>query len=213
MKKTLIYVFLAAGLLLCGCAQRQVALFNGKNLDGWRAFTPDNVAPETIWSVSDGVLRCKGQPSGYLRTVNVYSNYTLFVQWRWTDKPTNSGVLLHTAGEDKIWPLCIEAQLMHENAGDFVTIQNGSQITVNGMVHQPPADRIYQIVAKQKPSSEKPVGQWNTYKIVCQNNTIDLYVNGVHQNRAVEVTPSSGAICLQSEGSPIEFRDLYLIPF
>ncbi len=102
MKKTLIRVFLAVGLLLCGCAQRKVALFNGKNLDGWRAFTPDNVAPETIWSVSDGVLRCKGQPSGYLRTVDAYSNYTLFVQWRWTEKPTNSGVLLHTAGEDKI---------------------------------------------------------------------------------------------------------------
>ncbi len=102
---------------------------------------------------------------------------------------------------------------MHEHAGDFVTIQNGSQITVNGTVHRPPADRIYQIVAKQKPSSEKPASQWNTYKIICQNNTIDLYVNGVHQNLAVDVTPSSGAICLQSEGSPIEFRDLYLIPF
>ncbi len=212
-KKISICVFAVTGLFLCGCASQRVELFNGKNLDGWRAFTPDGIAPEAIWSVNDGVLQCKGQPHGYLRTVDEYRNYTLFVQWRWTDKPTNSGVLLHTTGEDKIWPLCIEAQLMHEHAGDFVTIQNGSQITVDGTVHQPPADRIYQIVAKQKPSSENPAGQWNTYKIVCRSNTVDLYVNGVHQNSAVDVTPECGSICLQSEGLPIEFRSIYLIPF
>lgn len=202
---------LAAGLMLTGCTQR-VALFNGQNLDGWRPFLPDDsVAAADVWSVKEGVLRCEGTPNGYLRTVGSYSNYTLHLEWRWPETPTNSGVLLHTTGEDKIWPQCIEAQLQNLSAGDFVTIQPGSTVTVNGVAYQPEGS-IFKIIPKRLPTSEKFQGRWNRYKIVCRDNTIDLYVNGVHQNSAVDVQPSEGAICLQSEGSPIEFRNIYLIP-
>jgi hypothetical protein len=215
MKTQWICLIAAAILVPCltGCGQK-IALFNGQNLDGWKFYLSDSsVAPEKVWSVNDGILHCKGVPAGYIRTAQSYSNYTLSLQWRWTDKPTNSGVMLHAVGEDKLWPLCIEAQLMNQNAGDLVTIQKGSVITVGGKTYQRPEDRIYEIVAKQRPSSEKPIGQWNTYKIVCKGNTINLYVNGVHQNSAIGVSPSAGAICLQSEGSPIEFRNICLIPF
>jgi len=203
---------LAAALVMGGCTQR-VALFNGENLDGWKTYVQDDAAePEAVWSVHDGVLHCKGTPTGYIRTVESYSDYILELEWRWPEEPTNSGVLLHTIGEDKIWPQCIEAQLKHQNAGDLVTIQPGSIITVNGVRYQPEGESIFKIVPKKDSSSENPVGQWNHYKIVCKGETIDLYVNGVHQNRAFNVWPSAGAICLQSEGSPIEFRNIVLTP-
>ena len=59
-----------------------------------------------MWSVESGVINCKGKPNGYLRTAKEYLNYKLHVEWRWVSEPTNSGILLHTKGVDKIWPLC-----------------------------------------------------------------------------------------------------------
>ena len=170
-----------------------------------------SVDPAAVWSVKDGVLRCQGNPFGYIRTVETYSDYILELEWRWPETPTNSGVLLHTVGDDKIWPQCVEAQLKHLSAGDFVAIQPGSSVTVNGIVYQPEGS-IFKSVPKRLPTSEKFNGQWNRYKIVCRADTINLYVNGVLQNSAVDVRPAAGAICLQSEGSPIEFRNIMLTP-
>ena len=203
---------MAMVLMLGGCTQR-IALFNGENLDGWKTYVQDGAAdPAQVWSVQDGVLRCEGKPFGYIRTVESYSDYSLELEWRWPDEPTNSGVLLHTLGEDKIWPQCIEAQLKHENAGDFVTIQPGSTVVVNGVRYQSEGESIFNVVPKRHSSSEHAPGQWNRYRIICTGGRIDLYVNGVHQNTAFNVWPSSGAICLQSEGSPIEFRNIVLTP-
>ncbi|MHC4233413.1 MAG: 3-keto-disaccharide hydrolase, partial [Planctomycetota bacterium] len=55
-------------------------------------------------------------------------------------------------------------------------------------------------------------GEWNSYDILCKDNTIQLTVNGILQNTATESTLVAGAICLQSEGSPIEFRNIKLTP-
>ena len=201
---------LAAGLMLAGCTQ-SVVLFNGQNLNGWTTYVQDEtVDPAAIWSVRDGVLRCEGQPFGYIRTVESYSNYVLELEWRWPEEPTNSGVLLHAVGPDKIWPQCIEAQLRHERAGDIVTIQPGSTVTVNCVRYQPEGDSIFNRAPRPQSSSEYEPGRWNHYKIVCRGEQLDIYVNGVHQNSATDVWPSAGAIGLQSEGSPIEFRNIQL---
>jgi hypothetical protein len=202
---------LVIGLMLAGCAQK-IALFNGQNLDGWKPCLQDNsVDAAKVWSVKDNVLRCEGKPNGYLRTVESYSDYTLHVEWRWPEKTANSGVLLHITGEDKLWPQCIEAQLKHLSAGDLVTIQKGSRITVNGVLNQP-ENTSSKVIPKQLPSSEKPAGQWNCYDIVCKNGNIDVSVNGIRQNGGTGALPPAGNIGLQSEGGPIEFRNVYLIP-
>ena len=41
---------------------------------------------------------------------------------------------------------------------------------------------------------------------------LTLEVNGLVQNRAHWCEPVAGKICLQSEGAPIEFRDIVLRP-
>jgi hypothetical protein len=210
MKKGMIVLTLLAVVVLSGCAQKQV-LFNGRNLDGWKPCLADASAdPAAVWSVKDGVLRCEGKPNGYLRTTEEFSDYRLHLEWRWPETPTNSGVLLHVTGEDKVWPLCIEAQLMNQNAGDMVTMSQGSRITIEGKTYQTPPDKMAVVVAKQHESSEKPAGQWNSYDILCQGDTIRLHVNGVLQNTGTQSSVTRGAIGLQSEGSPIEFRNIYL---
>lgn len=193
----------------------KTVLFNGENLDGWIRFSPDDKKDadgkwtvDKVWSVNDGVIHCTGKPKGYLRTQDDYANYKLHVEWRWVDEPTNSGVLLHKAGIDQVWPKCVEAQLMHENAGDFWLL-SFSQITVDGKQVGP---EQYANAKKKHPSNEKPVGEWNTYDIVCDGGSVKLTVNGLLQNEGTDAKPSSGPICLQSEGSPIEFRNIYLEP-
>lgn len=208
----LIVVCFIMVVMLCGCNE-QVKLFNGKNLDGWSSYT--GYDDSGIWSVKNGNINCKGKPAGYLRTVEEYSNYKLHVEWRWVAEPTNSGILLHCTGEDKIrkgmaWPICIEAQLKHGQAGDFVTIQDGAAITVDGKRYASVEDKPINIIAKQGEDSEKPAGQWNCYDIVCKDDTIEIAVNGQVQNYATQASLTSGSICLQSEGSEIEFRNIVL---
>jgi len=194
---------------------KKTILFNGENLDGWVRFIPDDKPDadkkwtvDKVWSVRDGVIRCEGKPNGYIRTVESYANYKLHLEWRWLGKPTNSGVLLHRAGIDSVWPKCVEAQLMHENAGDFWLLSH-STIIVDGRQIGP---EKYANGKKKHPSNEKPVGQWNSYDIVCDGGTVTLFVNGLLQNEGTDAKPSWGPICLQSEGSPIEFRNIYLEP-
>jgi hypothetical protein len=80
-------------------------LFNGKNFDGW-TFYEDSL--RNTWSVKDGVMVNKGKPNGYIRTTADYTNYVLRLQFRHLTEG-NSGVLLRTVGEDRVWPRSIEA--------------------------------------------------------------------------------------------------------
>ena len=189
----------------------KVVLFNGTDLTGWVRFIPgDRRGPDKkwtvdkVWSVKDGVIRCEGRPAGYIRTVEDYANYKLHLEWRWPEKPTNSGVLVHKVGIDRVWPKCIEAQLMSRTAGDFFII-GGTSMKVGGVVKRGHAP-------KKHPTNEKPIGEWNAYDIVCDGGTIKLTINGLLQNEGTEASVTSGKILLQSEGSPIEFRNIYLEP-
>jgi hypothetical protein len=216
---TLITLGITAILLstMAGCqknlsgSQQKIMLWNGKDFTGWKLYIPDeNVNVNDIWSVKDGVVHCKGQPNGYMRTKKKYANYRLHLEWRWPGEPTNSGVLLHASREDQIWPKCIECQLKAGSAGDFV-LMGGAGITVDGKDMQNPEKRFV-VIPKKQQSSEKPAGQWNTYEIHCDKDTISCYVNGVLQNEGAAATITTGWICLQSEGGPIEFRNIYIEP-
>ena len=206
-------------LCLAGCRStsgsasggQEEMLWNGKDFTGWVRYVPDaTVDVNDIWRVRGSAIYCEGKPNGYIRTENKYRNYHLHVEWRWPEEPTNSGVLLHAQGPDQVWPVCIECQLKAGNAGDFVLI-GGPGITVDGVDLQN-AEKQFVVGAKKAPTSEKPAGQWNSYDIHCKGGSIRCYVNGVLQNEGTDATLKSGWICLQSEGSPIEFRNIYILP-
>jgi hypothetical protein len=196
--------------LSCGAEEKEViepkdkiTLFDGKTLDGWKIF-----GDQAGWTAKDGVLATTGKPTGYIRTEKHYRNYRLSVEWRWSGEPTNSGVLLHMQAPDKTLPKAVEAQLKHQNAGDLVLLSQ-STIVVNGQ-QVGPGD--YPMSPKRGDSAEKPPGQWNRYEITCDGGKVTLVVNGRLMNEGTAANPSSGAICLQSEGSPIEFRNIVLEP-
>ena len=209
MTAGVVLVFLATA----GCGSERRTLWNRKDFTGWKLFVSDtDVDAATVWTVKDGVIHCKGRPDGYMRTEADYSDYRLHVEWRWVEEqPTNSGVLLHISGPDKVWPRCIESQLKAGNAGDLVLI-GGTGIRVGGKFVQD-VSKPYVVVGKRQESSEKPPGQWNAYDIICEGDSIRCYVNGVLQNEGTNASRTSGKIGLQSEGSPIEFRNVYIEPF
>ncbi|MCK4749582.1 MAG: DUF1080 domain-containing protein, partial [Bacteroidales bacterium] len=122
----LITILLLSFLVLSCSSDDKVMLFNGNDLENWNIFVSEpDVAPGDVFWVEDGMIHTSGKPNGYIRTKETYSNFKLHVEWKWTEEPTNSGVLIHVRDENRIWPLCIECQLMHEHAGDVVLIGKG----------------------------------------------------------------------------------------
>lgn len=205
--KTLILVVLVS-LSLIGFSQKKEKLFNGKNLDGWSIYVADQkISPEKFFYVTDGVIETPGVPMGYLRTKKEYENYRLHVEWRYPEKPTNSGVFIHTVGPDKIWPRHYQCQLKHLSAGDFIIQDEGLSATVRDTVYVSTA-KVKPIAPKLKPSSENKPGEWNSYDIVCKGNTVEVKVNGVLQNYATNCSETKGGIGLQAEGSKIQFRNI-----
>jgi hypothetical protein len=189
-----------------------VTLFNGKDLTGWTAVLdkPD-ADPAKTWTVADGVLKCTGQPVGYIRTNrDDFHDYVLTLEWRWPEgsKGGNNGVLVHTSSPNAlgIWPKSIEVQLASGDAGDFWVI--GTDLDVPDEATRKKDRRHINLTD----GSEKPIGQWNTMEITCKGDTIRVKVNGELVNEATHCSVTKGAISLQSEGAPIEFRNIVLKP-
>jgi hypothetical protein len=206
---SLLIMFLSVTLNIVICQTKskdqseKIQLFNGKDLGNWVFCLKDKtVVPATVFQVRNGVIHISGNPFGYMRTQDSYSDYRLHVEWRWPSEPTNSGVFVHGQKPDSIWLRCVECQLMAGNAGDFVCM-NGADMNER-------TDKSTIIVRKMAASSEKTAGEWNTMEVVCKGNTIEVYINGVLQNRGTNVSVSQGSICLQSEGKDIEFRNVFL---
>ena len=178
-------------------------LWNGRDLTGWTFHLSDtNINPADVWSVHDGALRITGKPNGYLRSEQAFSNYVLHVEWRWLATNGNSGVLVHINGPDKVWPESVEAQLRSGSAGEVIGLGTDFDGPVINNRKR----------AKIAQSSEHPVGEWNAYDIVCQANTMKVSVNGVPKNQVEQMSVTSGSVGLQSEGAPIEFRNVWVKP-
>jgi len=221
---------MVGGIICCvlglfGCATapssstvpERLCLFNGKNLQGWRAYLASHeVGPEQVWQVRHRILFCRGQPMGYLYTTQSFQNFRLIVEWRWPpgSKPGNSGIFLRINGEPRPLPRCVEVQLKSGNAGDLFGF--------HGMALDGPPERIRKIVGHKlggnmtalvrMRTAERPPGEWNRAEIILQGDRLSVVINGQKVNEAWGVEQIRGPIGLQSEGSPIEFRRVELIP-
>ena len=180
-----------------------IELFNGKDLSGWSFCLKGDTDSKEVFKVEDGILKCKGRPSGYMRTEKAYKNYRLLIEWRFLKKG-NGGVLVHMEGPDKVWPKSIECQGMVGNQGDFFVI-DGTEFKE----HRGAKGRRVQ---KRGESNEKPLGEWQTYEVECIGDIVRPIVNGKVMNEATECSVTSGRICIQSEGAEWECRKLTLNP-
>lgn len=77
------------------------ALFNGKNLDGW------TIQNNGRFSVEDGVIKIN-RGTGWLRSVETYSDFKLVMEFRFLEANANSGIFVRTgptsSEEKEGWP-------------------------------------------------------------------------------------------------------------
>ena len=196
-------------------------LFNGQDLKGWIFFSNNEDAHvEDIWSVEDGVLKCAGNPRGYLQTRRWYRDYELSLQWRWSGNAGgNNGVLVHATVPLMFggWPQSLEVQLKSGAAGDFWVIGKHVDIDVENaqtrrLKKVPGNKHQHRRVRRLQSDPEKAIGQWNTMRIICAGDEVTVFVNEEKVNHGTHCTVTQGGIALQSEGTPAEFRNISIKP-
>lgn len=215
-------LFLAAIVLLPSgslCAESRpdntppegfVALFNGRDLTGWKglvknpperaALTPEQLAElqeaadqemREHWSVEDGALVFDGHGS-HLCTTKDYGDFELLVDWKIGPKG-DSGIYLRGSPQVQIW--------------DRPDIGSGG--LYNNQIHP----------SKPLVVADKPVGEWNHFRIIMIGDRVTVYLNDqlVTDNVVMEnywerdkpIYPT-GQIELQSHGTKLYFKNIYL---
>ena len=188
-------------------------------------FTKVNSAEDT-WSWKDGVLHCTGKPVSVMRTVKEYTNFELVVEWMHEKPAGNSGVFvwgtpasiekLTAAGKPGL-PQGIEVQVLDHGYTEKVKASGGKTdwFGTNGdvfpvgvkMTPFPPVSPNGERSFPRKHLA-KGHGEWNQYYIRAINGEVRLWVNGEEVSGGTGCEPRSGFLCLESEGSPIQFRKL-----
>ena len=236
MKTNLYCGVVLLGVLACslpGAAQETVALpkaFIDGNGPDWKAlgetdFTNVNCAEDT-WSFKDGGIQCTGKPVGVMRTKDPLTNFELVVEWKHLKSGGNSGVFLWGTKEslDALkpggLPMGIEVQILDHGFKDNYIKNNPNRkpdwFTTNGDVFPTQQAKMKPFPptspngSRSFPKKElsKGVGEWNHYYVRAINGEVRLWVNGEEVSGGKDCQPANGYLCLESEGSPIEFRNL-----
>jgi len=172
------------------------------------------------------VLHCTGEPLSVLRTARQFRNLELVVEWMHEKPAGNSGVFLWTTPESIAEPAAsgkpglpkgIEIQILDhgyaENmaaagrATDWFTTHGDVFAVGVAMNPFPPLSPNGSRSFPRKHLSNGH-GQWNHYYIRAINGEVRLWVNRHEVSGGTECAPAVGFICLESEGSPIQFRRL-----
>jgi hypothetical protein len=182
-------------------------LFNGRDLSGW---VPVNVAP-TTFTVRDNTIISTGVPTGVMRTDKQYENYVLELEWMHVKPGGNAGLFVWSDPVTSVgvpFTRAIEIQILDGPDTEDYTC-NGDVFSIHGAKMKP--DRPHPHGWERCLPSEKrskPAGQWNHYRVECNDGSIKLAVNGKVVSGATQAHPRKGYICLESEGGECHFRNI-----
>jgi hypothetical protein len=188
------------------------ALFNGKNLDGWKGLVGSPVtrakmsdeelkaaqekADEAMrehWSVQDGIIVFDGKGQN-LCTAKDYGDFELHVDWKIEEKG-DSGIYLRGTPQVQIW----DYKLRNIGSGGLF---NNKKNPSNPLV-----------------LADNPVGEWNTFRIRMVGENVSVWLN---DKLVVDDVPlenywerdkpiySTGQIELQNHGNTLYFRNIYI---
>lgn len=199
-------------------------LFDGKTIDGWRGYKMDKMPPG--WAAIDGAMvkvkpgaGGKGAGGGDdIITVQQFDNFEFTVQWKIVSNG-NSGILYRVT-EDAItsWHVAPEMQVL-DNTKHLK--RKKSQL----------AGALYDLYAPAEDVT-RPVGEWNTAKVVANGKHVEHWLNGVKLlvyelggddwNKRIAgskfkgkprfAKAMKGHICLQDHSDRIEFRNIKIRP-
>jgi 3-keto-disaccharide hydrolase len=220
--RALLSVGLASGLLLgVPAAVRAadntppkgfVALFNGRDLTGWKGLvgspvsrakmTPRQLAAaqkkadarmRQHWKVKDGALVFDGHGQS-LCTAKDYGDFEMYVDWK-IKSHGDSGIYLRGSPQVQIW--------------DFHSNPVGSGGLYNNQKH--PRNPLV--------CADRPIGQWNRFYIKMIGDKVTVKLNGKlvvdhvtlenYWERNKPIYPT-GQIELQNHGDTLWFKNIYL---
>lgn len=133
---------------------QEVALFNGENLDGWKAYNSDTI---TQWKVEDGAIafaKAEGQRSGSenLITEDEFTNFELSLDWK-ISEGGNSGIMWGVKESPELGEPYISGP-------EIQVLDNKKHPDAkNGPIRQ--AGALYDMVEPSKDVT-KPAGEWNS---------------------------------------------------
>ncbi|MEK7707567.1 MAG: DUF1080 domain-containing protein [Verrucomicrobiota bacterium] len=198
------------------------ALFNGKNLDGWKgllkgpndnpikraALTPEQAveaqkeADENMrahWRVENGEFVFDGKGRS-LCTAKDYANFELLVDWKITEHG-DSGIYLRGSPQVSIWDPFTQPTKHGSEVGSGAFYNN--QKNPN----------------KPLKVADKPIGQWNRFRILMVGERAHIYLNAElvtrdtvlenYWDRSQPIFPS-GQIELQNHGDQLWFKNIYI---
>lgn len=197
---------------------------------GWRAlggddFTNVNCADDT-WTWTDGLAQCTGQPVGVIRSKEKITNFEMVATWRHLRAGGNSGIFLWASDEaladlkpGTLPPGGIEVQVLDHGYAEQYEKENGKKpdwFTTHGDVFPVGKSTMVPFEPKApegqrsfpRKNLSKGLNEWNHYYIRAINGEVRLWVNGEEVSGGTNCDPKTGYLCLESEGAPVEFKDL-----
>lgn len=207
------------------------ALFNGKDLSGWRGRKPNYnpqdeqrtmtkaevAALQTVWNaerdlhwkvdVAKGEIVSDGN-SPHLATASDYGDFEMWVDWLMVSPNGDSGVYLRGYPQVQIWDPSNPREVRNG-------AEKGSGALWNNNTDNPGRFPLVK--------ADNAIGQWNTLRIRMAGQKVSVWLNDkqtvdnqVMDNFFDPVTPhvkpllAKGPIELQTHGSEIRFRNIYI---
>lgn len=201
---------------------------------GWVKLTSDDFVnascfPDT-WRWEGSHAWCTGKPTGVIRYREPLTNFEFSCEWMHKEKGGNSGIFVWATPESlnevmqrgRGLPKGIEVQVLdlgyrevyeakYNKKGDWFT-SHGDVFPVGPMIQMTPFPPTAPNGRRSFPSKEttKGINEWNHYYIRAIDGVVRLWVNGEEVSGGEDISPASGYLCLESEGAPVEFKNLRL---
>src|SRR5262249_41060825 len=161
--------------------------------------------------VRDGLIVTTGLPHGFLRTEKQYENFILELEWKHLKEQGNSGLFIWAdplPAPGSAFARGIEVQILDGRNTENYT-SHGDVFSIQGATLKPdrphPAGWMRGLPSERR---SKPAGEWNHYRVECNNGVIKLAVNGKVVTGVSECKPRKGYLCLEAEGSECHFRNI-----
>lgn len=147
-------------------AQGWQLLFNGRDLSNFRMFRSD-ANPGSGWKVEDGILTKAAKiPGGHIVTREKFGDFTL--TWEWKISPKGNSGIKYLVVEDRGDIPGPEYQMLDDTGHRDGKIGPHRQTAC-----------LYDILPPAGNKPLKPVGEWNSSKIVVKGKNVEHWLNGV----------------------------------
>ena len=201
------------GLILFVCSARAddvkppegfTALFNGTDLTGWKA-----TGKMDVWKAEKGAIAVEKGGGGYLMTEKEFGDFELRFEYKMS-KAANSGVALRSPLKGDPAYNGMEIQLIDDEGwpGKLADYQHTGS--------------IYDVVPASK-QNNKPVGEWNTMRIICNGSKVTIELNGMtlveadledsKEKKGAKhpgLSRGKGHIGFQSYNTLVEFKNVFI---